>query len=121
MIKIDLINKSDKASPEISACYFYSSKGWSLIQDGQDCPSKDADVPGYTKRHFLRPPVNKLHKEQWAQLRFHAKKTMATAWKGEELKDSYKVSGRSVLRIVTTEGNFDYELSIDTSANSFPF
>jgi hypothetical protein len=119
--KIDLINKSDQASPEISACYFYSSKGWRLTQDGQDCPSKESDLPSFHHRHFLKPPVNRLHKEQWAQLRFKAKKTLATAYKGEELKDSYSITGRSILRLVTTKGSFDYEIPIDTTVDEFLF
>lgn len=119
--KIDLINKSDEASPEISACYFYSSDGWRLTQDGQDCPSKESDLPDFSQRHFLKPPVNKLHKDQWAQLRFKARKTLARAHKGEELKDSYSINGKGILRLVTSDRSYDYELSIDTTVDNIPF
>jgi hypothetical protein len=119
--KIDLINKSDQASQEISACYFYSSNGWRFTQDGQDCPSKESDLPDFHRRHFLYPPVHKLHNEQWAQLRFKAKKTLATAYKGEELKDSYSIAGRSILRLVTKDGSYDYEIPIDITVDEFIF
>ena len=39
-------------------------------------------------------------KNSWAQLKFDAKKVLAWSFKGDQLKDSYRVTGRSVLRLV---------------------
>jgi len=50
-----------------------------------------------------------------------AKRTLAYATEGQELKDSYRLTGKSLIRLVTTEGNFDYELAIDVTADEFPF
>lgn len=120
-IKIDLLNESNSTSAEIEAIYFYSSKGWTLHQDGRECPTTDSDIPDFKSRHFLTPPVRKLHKNSWAQLKIDATKYLAFAREGDELKDSYRVTGRSVLRLVTSEGNFDYELSLDVVVDEFPF
>jgi hypothetical protein len=57
----------------------------------------------------------------WAQVTFEAEKILALAHKGEELKDSYHISGRSVLRLVTSEGPFDYDLSIEVTVDDVPF
>lgn len=119
--KIDLHNDTGSTSPEIEAMYFYSSNGWELKQDGKDCPSTCSDIPDFSKRHFISPPVRKLHKNTWAQLKFSATKYLALSRKGEVLKSSYRVTGRSVLRLVTQNGNFDYELSIDTECDEIPF
>lgn len=119
--KVDLLNESQKASAEIEAIYFYTTKGWVLTQDGKECPSTDSDITDFEKRHFLTPPIRKLHKNSWAQLKFTSKKTLAIARKGQELKDEYKVTGRSIIRLVTSEGNYDYDLSIDVSCEEFPF
>lgn len=119
--RIDLLNESGKASADIEACYFYCTKGWKLTQEERECASTESDIPGFSSRHFLKAPVSKLQKGQWAQLRFDAKKTVGSALNGEELKDSYKLSGKSILRLTTAEGNFDYELNIDTTAAEFPF
>jgi nucleoside 2-deoxyribosyltransferase len=118
---IDLLNETEKTSTEIEAIYFYSTEGWTLKQDGKDCPSTDSDLTDFSKRHFLTPPVRKLYKGSWAQIKFRASKTLAYAFKGEEMKDSYKVQGRSILRLVTEQGNFDYGLSIDVNVSEFPF
>ncbi|VAW96979.1 hypothetical protein MNBD_GAMMA21-1995 [hydrothermal vent metagenome] len=118
---IDLLNETDRTSTDIEVIYFYSTKGWKLTQDGKECPSTDSDLPNFSVRHFLTPPVRKLHKGAWAQIKFKSSKTLAWATKGEELKDSYKVNGRSILRLVTEQGNFDYELSIDVSIYEIPF
>jgi nucleoside 2-deoxyribosyltransferase len=118
---VDLLNETEKSSTEIEAMYFYSSKDWTLKQDGKECPSTVSDLPGFSKRHFLVPPVRKLHKGAWAQIKFRASKMLAWAFRGDEIKDSYRVTGRSVLRLVTEQGNFDYEISIDVSMEEFPF
>jgi nucleoside 2-deoxyribosyltransferase len=119
--KIDLLNESQKTSAEIEAIYFYSTKGWILSQDGNECPSTESDISDFDKRHFLTPPIRKLHKNSWAQLKFSSSKHLAFASKGEVLKNEYKVSGRTIIRLVTSEGNFDYELLIDVVCEEFPF
>lgn len=119
--KIDLHNDSGVASSEIEAVYFYSSKGWDLKQDGKECPSTNSDIPDFSKRHFISSPIRKLHKDGWAQLKFSATKYLAISHEGEELKDSYRITGRSVLRLVTPDGNFDYDLPIDTECDEIPF
>lgn len=119
--KIDLHNDSNNTSSEIEAIYFYSTKGWRLKQDGKDCPHTESDIPDFHIRHFITPPIRKLHKNSWAQLRFNSSRYLAFAKEGEELKDKYRVTGRSILRLVTPEGNFDYEISIDVECEEFPF
>lgn len=119
--KIDLLNESSKPSAEIEAAYFYSTKGWRLFQEGRECPSTDSDVIGFNKRHFLTPPLRRLPRDSWGQLKFKATKILAWATKGEELRDYYKASGRSVLRLVTSEGNLDYDIPIDVSVDDIPF
>lgn len=118
---VDLLNETEKTSTEIDAIYFYSTESWILKQDGKECPSTASDLSDFALRHFLVPPVRKLQKGAWAQIKFRASKTLAWAVKGEELKDSYRITGRSVLRLITEQGNFDYEVSIDVSVDDFPF
>lgn len=119
--KIDLHNDSSNTSAEIEAIYFYSTKGWNLKQDKKDCPNTESDMPDFNLRHFITPPIRKLHKNSWAQLRFESSKYLAFASDGEELKNKYRVTGRSVLRLVTPEGNYDYDLPIDVECDEIPF
>ncbi|WKZ18271.1 MAG: hypothetical protein QY310_12650 [Candidatus Jettenia sp. CY-1] len=120
-IKVDLLNESSTPSADLEAIYFYAGKGWTLFQDGKECPSTDSDIPEFHARHFLTPPIRKLHKNSWAQLKFESKKILAWVTEGDELKDSYRVSGRSIVRLVTSEGHFDYELSLDVVVDEIPF
>jgi len=119
--KIDLHNETSNTSAEIDAIYFYSSKGWTLRQDGKECPSTDSDLPDFPARHFLTPPVRRLNKKSWAQVKFSAKRFLAFASKGQELKDSYRLTGKSLIRLVTVEGNFDYEFPLDVLLDEVPF
>jgi hypothetical protein len=121
IFKFDLTNETDKPSPDIDHLYFYSSKPWTVYQDGKECSSTTSDIPGFPKRHFLSPPVQRLQRGAWAQLKFTAKKILATAYHGEQLKESYKIVGRSMLRLVTSAGNFDHEFPIDVDVDDIPF
>jgi hypothetical protein len=118
---IDLKNESDKTSPDIEALYFYTTKDWTLIQDGKTCSSTRSDIAPFEKMHFLACQVRRLQRSGWAQLKFSARKIVAFATRGEELKDSYRLTGRSVLRFVTNEGHFDNELQLDVTALEVPF
>jgi nucleoside 2-deoxyribosyltransferase len=51
--KIDLHNETNSASAELDAVYFYAGKGWTLYQDGKECPSTDSDIPDIPARHFF--------------------------------------------------------------------
>jgi len=119
--KIDLHNETNNTSAELDAIYFYSSKGWTLYQDEKECPSTDSDIADIPTRHFLIPPVRRLNRCSWAQLKFSAKKILAWATGGQELKDSYRLAGRSIVRLVTTEGHFDYEIPLDVLIDEVPF
>lgn len=121
-ISIDLSNNSSKSSSDIESIYFYTGKGWSLIQDKSICPSVTSDLDGFSKRHFIKSPVRKLTKNGgWAQLEFTSSKILAMKSRGDILKSSYDVSGRSILRITTAEGNYDYELFIKAECDEIPF
>ena len=119
--KIDLHNETNDTSAELDAVYFYCGKDWTLYQDGRQCPSTSSDIPDFPERHFLTPPVRRLNRHSWAQLAFSAKKYLAWATDGQELKDSYRLTGRSVIRLVTAAGHFDYELALDVTIDDVPF
>lgn len=119
--KIDLNNDSSNTSSEIDAIYFYSNKGWTLRQDGKDCPTTDSDLPDFPARHFLTPPVRRLNRQSWAQLKFSAKRILAFATEGQELKDAYRLTGRALIRLVTVDGNYDYEFPLDVKIDEIPF
>jgi nucleoside 2-deoxyribosyltransferase len=119
-LQIDLQNDTDEATPELETIYFYCGRGWTTSQAGHDMPSIESDLPEFQQRHFLNPPVRRLQKGGWAQLKFSMKKLLA--WAGEEpLQDSYKHAGKALLRIVTNEGIFDYPLAMDVEFIDMPF
>jgi nucleoside 2-deoxyribosyltransferase len=119
--KIDLTNESASSSPEIEAVYFYSTKRWRLYQNGTECPWTSSDLPDFDKRHFLSLPVRVLHSGAWAQLQFEARTTLASGLAGEPIKDSYRTSGHSTLRLVTEKGLFDYTLYLNIEFTDIPF
>jgi nucleoside 2-deoxyribosyltransferase len=120
-VKIDLHNETNNASADIDAIYFYCSRGWTLYQDGKEMPSTDSDIPGFPARHFLTPPVRRLNRKSWAQVSFSAKKYLARAHEGHELKDSYRLVGQSIIRLVTADGHFDYDILLDVTIDEVPF
>lgn len=120
--RIDMFNDSYKASPDITAIYLYSANsGWEISQNGTVCPSTESDVKPFKRRYFLQSPVQRLQSQSWAQLQFSGTRVLARAWSGDEMKDSYTISGKSLLRFVTAAGTFDYELSINIEVDDLPF
>lgn len=120
--RIDMFNDSYSASPEITAIYLYSTNsGWDITQNGAVCPSTESDVKPFKRRYFLQSPVQRLQSQSWAQLQFSGSRDLALAWLGDEIKDSYTISGKSLLRFVTAAGTFDYELSMNIDVNELPF
>lgn len=120
--RIDLFNESHKASPSITAIYLYSTDGsWKISQDGSPCPSTESDVKPFKKRYFLQSPVERLQGQSWAQLQFSGSRVLARAYMGDEIKDRYTISGKSLLRFVTSAGVFDYELAMNIDVDDLPF
>ena len=117
----DFSNKTGAASPEIEAIYFHTGKGWKFEQNGQPCSSTKSDVGDYPLKHFVQVPIKRLSAGGWAQIKLSGKKTVATAFKGEVLLDSYRMVGRAQMRIITSDGAFDYPLNIDVEVTEFPF
>jgi len=119
--ELDLHNDSNVPSAEIESIYFYTGNDWKVFQNEATCPSTDSDLPTFKHRHFLTSPIKRLPRSGWAQLRFRTERMVATAFQGQELKDSYPITGQSVLRLVTDQGHFDYEVTIDTVVDSMLF
>ena len=118
---IDLHNDSEVPSAEIENIYFYTGHPWEIRQDERDSPSTESDVPVHKRRYFIASPVKRLQRSGWAQLRFTARRAVASKFFGDELKESYQIAGRSMLRLVTNKGIFDHEISIDTVVMEIPF
>jgi len=117
----DLYNDTNRISSEITAIYLYAGKKWDLSQDGKDCSFTDSDIPPFKYRYFLTPPITRLGKESWAQIKCNGTRILARSWKGEEIKQEYTIGGRGILRIVTEEGSFDHEFDFSIGVNVVPF
>lgn len=46
---------------------------------------------------------------------------LAFAPNGEELKSEYHMTGKMLVRLVTSDGNFDYEITVDLKIDDIPF
>lgn len=120
-LAFDLHNKTNKTSSEISAIYLYSGHRWKMKVDGKECPFSEADIEPYKFRYFITPPTQKLGKNGWAQVQVKATRTLAEAWSGDIIKEEYTVGGRGVLRLETSEGNFDHEFDFNLELQDEPF
>jgi hypothetical protein len=123
--KVDFENTSTDKPINIQSLYLYTRKQWTIHQDGKECPSSPADSPflgkGFDVRHFLTPPLPVLQKGAWAQLKFQFRSYFAFAHRGDKILDEYHFKGICILRIVTSDGNFDFELPMDVSFDEIPF
>jgi hypothetical protein len=118
---LDFHNRTPEHSPDIETTYFYSGKGWSFRQDNQECAQTSSDIPGFKTRHLIRPPVRRLTKGAWAQIKLVGEKVMGYSWEGTELKDSYRLTGTTVVRVIAARGTYDSPINLDVEASEFPF
>ena len=118
---VDLYNDSDTPSSDIEGAYYYTGNDWEIRQDDKECSTTESDFAPYRHRYFLNCPVKRLQRGAWAQLRFAARRRVAVAYRGEELKDSYWVAGHSMLRLVTDKDRFDYDVPVDIVVDDIPF
>jgi hypothetical protein len=117
--RFDLHNDTPQISPEIEAIYFHTSWGWSLTVEGQECPSTGSDRLTQGVRHFIKPPVRRLPKGQWAQA---FAKGSRLIWHGnDEPPSSHHLKGACLLSVVTAEETFDYPLHIEYEVDEIPF
>jgi hypothetical protein len=117
----ELKNTTNISSPEIEAIYFCTGEGWRFEQDGQECLSSKNSGAEIPLQHFVKSPVRKLSAGAWAQVKISGSKMLAATWKGNTLKDEYHLSGKALIRIVTSEGPFDFPIEIDVECNELPF
>lgn len=119
-LTFDMRNRTTENSPDIYGIYLFTGNGWSYTQENQVCSQSEGSI-GYKRCHFVRTPVPRLIQDSWAQVKLVGTKTVATALKGEELKDSYELSGTTLFRISTASGNYDTPIYVKIVAEEFPF
>lgn len=119
--QIDLSNDSDIPSPTIEAIYIYTSSGWTFYQDDNKRPSKESDIEGFESRHLLLTPLNRFVKGSWAPLNLKSRKIIASVFAGDEILNEYTLKGRILLRLQTSEGNYDYHFEVEVVVDEIPF
>jgi nucleoside 2-deoxyribosyltransferase len=120
----DLNNDTTVPSPEIEAIYFEAGRGWTFTQDGQECAARQSEVAKDWSSYFIRTPVRRLQAKSWAQIKITGERTLETIYgtdKNVVFKDRYKIAGRATVRVVTTEGTFDFPIELDVEVDEFPF
>jgi nucleoside 2-deoxyribosyltransferase len=120
-INIDMHNYTKNASPDIEAIYFYTGRNWKFEQDQKECRRAKSDLPDFQDRHFIKSPVQRISQDGWAPIRIIGKKIVATAFKGEILEDSYRLTGYALIKIKTAKGDVESRLDLSVTADDIPF
>lgn len=120
-IDIDIQNISGQKIREIEAIYLHTGGGWAFRQGSEKCLTGESELGDYTRKHFIRSPMPTLSPNAWAPISILGTKQLAFKTKGENLKDSYHLSGHVTLEIITGSGNFRERLDLDILVEEFPF
>jgi len=118
--QFDIYNDSN-ASIEIHNAYFYLGNDWGLVQKNIECGKTDSDLPPYTYRYYIEPPVKTMAPMAWAQIKLKGRRTLALKWRGDEIKEQYFVSGHCTLRFVTSQGIMDFHRDLKINFDVVPF
>lgn len=120
-LTFDLHNKTEHLSPEITAVYLYTGNNWNVSFEGKECPFSEADIEPFKRRYSVATPSKRLGKSGWFQIKLKATRIVASAWRGEQIPTEYNVGGRGILRLETTEGNYDHEFDFNILLEDIPF
>ncbi len=124
-LMFDLNNDTTVPSPEIEAIYFETGRGWTFTQDGQECASRQIEGDKNFFSHFIRSPLRRVSAKSWAEIKISGVKMVDDKYgsknKDKVFQDKYKVAGRAKVRVVTTEGTFDFPIDLDIDVDEFPF
>ncbi len=115
--RIDLFNDSEDTSQEIESIYFYTGNNWNIKQGDSVCEQGESDILEFKQLYLLRIPQTKISRKSWLPLRFSATRTLDSSWDERPLENKYDVKGKALLRIATSNGIFDHEISIDVTCD----
>ncbi len=118
---IDITNTRDVGFGEIESINLYHGKGWEFSQNGQVCPKTTSDSSIYAERHQLTPAVRRIGPKGWTQVIATAKKRVHDYGMPGEPKEEYKLAGRIMARVVTANGHYDFESSLNVDVIDIPF
>lgn len=119
-LMIDMHNHSESVFGEIESIILYVGRGWQFSQNGQVCPKTDSDDSRFKERHAFSPQARRIPSGGWSQIMVVGEKILAWAHQ-EELKESYKIGGRVMIRIVTSTKSYDFEKNIEVEVDDIPF
>ncbi|MGW9067582.1 nucleoside 2-deoxyribosyltransferase [Achromobacter animicus] len=118
---IDIHNTADQAFGEIESVNLYVGKGWRFSQNGQEASKTDSDDPRFSVRHAFVPQMRRINPKGWTQLTAVGTKVLAWASGDSPLKDSYTITGRVMIRIVTATRSYDFESTLEVDFDDIPF
>jgi len=116
----DMQNQSSTKAVEIESMYLHTNKSWRFKQDGRDCESTKLDSEEKI-RHFIAPPLQRVSRGAWAQIKIEGSKSVWDKWSGTELKKKYTHSGTIVFEVFTSEGSFKENIELSIDSEEIPF
>ncbi|MFC7443983.1 hypothetical protein C7H62_2676 [Mesoflavibacter sp. HG96] len=118
---IDIENKSNKMSPEIHAIYLHTKSKWDITQNGKKVTNRKSETNEFNYKYSLTVDRNKIPDNGWIELVLISTKFLANAWEGDEIKDSYLVTGNNLVEIITESGVFSKIIPINIRIDSLAF
>jgi hypothetical protein len=119
--EFDIHNRTTKKSPEIEAIYLHTGPGWTFKQGAEECPSTPSENQKGNLRHFIKPPITRLSPGAWGQVKLVGRKTVWSKWYGDEIKDSYNLTGFVKIDIFTSERTYNESLDLTVEVSAVPF
>jgi nucleoside 2-deoxyribosyltransferase len=119
--EFDINNRTLEKSPEIEAIYLHTGPNWTFKQGVDQCPSTPSEVNPGQLRHFIKPPITRLSPGAWGRVKLVGRKTVWVKWEGDEVKDSYHLTGYVKVDIFTSEGTFTESMDLTVEVDDAPF
>lgn len=111
---LDIENKTNKTSTEIHSIYVHLTKEWTIKQENRKIPYKKSEIKPFNYRYQVHPPMDKIPKKDWCQIKLTATRMIASAWDGDTIKSNYTLTGNIMIEIVTESGTYNQIFPLST-------
>lgn len=118
--KLEISNFSDEAINDIQFLDIYTGSNWDFYLDDKRIKSEIRNKT--QKRHRLIPEIKMIPSKDHIQIELVGKKTVAYAWKQDEIKDSYRLSGYVGIELFISSDSIKKQINLNHECKylSFP-
>lgn len=117
--KLEISNLSDEAVCDIQFFDIYTGVGWDYYLDEKKIKSEELNDS--RRRHRITPEIRMIPSKDHIQMELTGKRTAASIWSEEKLKNSYRLNGYVEIELFMTSNSVKKQITLNHECKYLPF